>query len=87
MPFFFYLIQVFVVFSTSSVTLSDQERLTTLVRMEAAEMANSVSFMGHAYAMRGAASSLSPVGQIGEVTGGMSQVSHEYSNRQTIVQA
>ncbi|PIK37344.1 putative presequence protease, mitochondrial [Apostichopus japonicus] len=57
-----------------SVTLSDQERLTTLVRMEAAEMANAVSFMGHAYAMRGVASSLSPVGQIGEVTGGMSQV-------------
>ncbi|KAJ8049766.1 Presequence protease, mitochondrial [Holothuria leucospilota] len=57
-----------------SATLSDRERLTTLVRMEAADLANSVPFMGHAFAMRGAASNLTPVGELGELTAGLSQV-------------
>ena len=51
------------------------DRLTTLVRMRASELAMSIPDMGHAYAMKHAGSSLSPVGRIQEICGGMTQVS------------
>lgn len=50
------------------------ERLATLVRMEAAELANSIVYMGHAFAMKRAGSSLSPSGRLHEIAGGMTQV-------------
>ena len=54
--------------------MSDNERLATLVRMSASDLAMSLANMGHAYAMKGAGSSLTPVGRLKEVMGGMTQV-------------
>ncbi|XP_071792109.1 presequence protease, mitochondrial-like [Asterias amurensis] len=59
----------------NSPNLEDMDRLTTLVRMRASELAMSIPDMGHAYAMKHAGSSLSPVGRIQEICGGMTQVS------------
>ncbi|XP_792865.3 presequence protease, mitochondrial [Strongylocentrotus purpuratus] len=59
----------------TSPRLNDMERLATLVRMEAAELANSIVYMGHAFAMKRAGSSLSPSGRLHEIAGGMTQVS------------
>ena len=49
-------------------------RLTTLVMMTAAEMANSLAGAGHTYAMTHAASSLSPAAKHKEAMGGVTQV-------------
>ncbi|XP_022112056.1 presequence protease, mitochondrial-like isoform X2 [Acanthaster planci] len=59
----------------NSPNLKDMDRLTTLVRMRASELAMSIPDMGHAYAMKHAGSLLSPVGRIKEICGGMAQVS------------
>ncbi|XP_041468049.1 presequence protease, mitochondrial-like isoform X1 [Lytechinus variegatus] len=59
----------------TSPRLNDLDRLATLVRMEAAEIANSITHMGHAFAMKRAGSSLSPSGRLHEIAGGMTQVS------------
>ncbi|XP_038074672.1 presequence protease, mitochondrial-like isoform X2 [Patiria miniata] len=59
----------------NSPNLNDMDRLTTLVRMRASELAMSIPDMGHAYAMKHAGSTLSPVGRIQEICGGMAQVS------------
>ncbi|XP_072181122.1 presequence protease, mitochondrial-like [Diadema setosum] len=58
----------------TSPRLEDKEHLTTLVRMEAADLSSSLTNMGHAYAMKRASSSLSPSGRLHEIASGMSQV-------------
>ena len=55
--------------------MTDHDRLSTLVRMTASDFAMSLAQSGHSYAMKGASSSLSPVGSLKETMGGMSQVS------------
>ncbi|XP_070570362.1 presequence protease, mitochondrial-like isoform X2 [Ptychodera flava] len=52
----------------------DKNTLTTLIQMEAADMANSLPHHGHHYAMLCAGSSLTPLGKVKELFGGMTQV-------------
>ncbi|XP_072296648.1 presequence protease, mitochondrial isoform X2 [Eucyclogobius newberryi] len=53
---------------------TDEERLRVLVMMVAQELANGVSYSGHAYAMTRAARLLTPAGDLQETFGGMEQV-------------
>ncbi|XP_072033741.1 presequence protease, mitochondrial-like isoform X2 [Amphiura filiformis] len=55
-------------------TMSDNDRLSTLVRMSASDLAMSLANSGHAYAMKGASSSLTPVARLKQLMGGMTQV-------------
>ncbi|XP_077997205.1 presequence protease, mitochondrial-like [Glandiceps talaboti] len=55
--------------------LEDENTLTTLIQMEAAEMANSLAYHGHHYAMLCAGSSLTPLSETKELLHGMTQVS------------
>lgn len=57
------------------VSFRDTERLTTLIRMSAAEQAAMLSHSGHSYAMSHSASSLTPAAKQNEVFGGVTQVS------------
>ncbi|XP_071943029.1 presequence protease, mitochondrial-like isoform X2 [Antedon mediterranea] len=54
--------------------LEDVDRFTTLVRMNASDLAMSLSNSGHSYAMSAAQSHLSPVSHFNEILGGMKQV-------------
>ena len=56
------------------VSFRDTERLTTLIRMSAAEQAAMLSHSGHNYAMSHSASSLTPAAKQNEVFGGVTQV-------------
>ena len=53
----------------------DTERLTTLIRMSAAELAAMISHMGHSYAMTHSASMLNPTAKQIETLSGITQVS------------
>ncbi len=55
--------------------LTDMNRMTTLVMMSAAHMANSLADAGHMYAMTHAASSLDPTAKYKESMSGVTQVS------------
>ncbi|KAK7507320.1 hypothetical protein BaRGS_00001255 [Batillaria attramentaria] len=59
----------------NSPDFEDKDRLTTLIRMSASDLASSVPHAGHNYAMTHSASSLTPAAALGEMFGGMSQVS------------
>lgn len=59
----------------NSPDFADKDRLTTLIRMSASDLASSVSQAGHNFAMIRSASSLTPAAALGELFGGMSQVS------------
>ncbi|XP_019848663.1 PREDICTED: presequence protease, mitochondrial-like isoform X1 [Amphimedon queenslandica] len=54
--------------------LQDEQRLQTLIAMEASSLAVNVSRSGHRYAMTASASSLSPAAMMAEKYGGISQV-------------
>ncbi|XP_067935446.1 presequence protease, mitochondrial-like [Watersipora subatra] len=74
----------------NSLHLEDMERLSMLLKMDAASMVSSISHRGHQYAMTHSASSLSEVNRLREVMGGMTQVSFlksltEYDNQQPVV--
>ncbi|KAL3855313.1 hypothetical protein ACJMK2_014529 [Sinanodonta woodiana] len=58
-----------------SVDLTDSNRLTTLIKMTAADMAASLSHAGHSYAMTHCASHLSPASSLKEQFSGVTQVS------------
>ncbi|XP_053386243.1 presequence protease, mitochondrial-like [Mercenaria mercenaria] len=55
--------------------LRDSNRLQTLIKMSAADLAASLSNAGHNYAMMHSASSLTPASQLSEMFDGVSQVS------------
>ncbi|KAK6166270.1 hypothetical protein SNE40_023007 [Patella caerulea] len=54
---------------------SDLNRLTTLIRMEASDLAMGLADSGHRYAMGHSAASLSPADNLSETLNGMTQVS------------
>ncbi|XP_033114780.1 presequence protease, mitochondrial-like [Anneissia japonica] len=54
--------------------LDDVDRFTTLVRMNASDLAMSLSNMGHSFAMSAAQSNITPVGHFSEIMSGMMQV-------------
>ena len=53
---------------------SDHNRLTTLIRMSASDMAASLAGSGHRYAMTHSASTLTPLAKWNEVLSGVTQV-------------
>lgn len=53
----------------------DKERLRVLVMQSAQELANSIAYSGHLYAMTRAGRLLTPAGDLQETFGGMEQVS------------
>ncbi|KAK7112412.1 hypothetical protein V1264_011876 [Littorina saxatilis] len=59
----------------NSPDFSDKDRLTTLIRMGASDLAASVPHSGHGYAMAHAAATLTPAAALTELFGGMTQVS------------
>ncbi|GIY51671.1 presequence protease, mitochondrial [Caerostris extrusa] len=61
----------FVIFESH---LEDQERLTQLIRLTAAEMAQSITYNGHRFAMQKASSSLSPCAELKEKAFGLTQI-------------
>ena len=65
------------IFDIYRLDLSDNERLTTLIRMSAMELSHSLSDAGHRYAMTSACSGLTPVCRLNETYGGMSHVWNE----------
>ena len=62
------------VFCCFSPIFDDQDRLRTLINMLAADLSNSIAQSGHSYAMSLASSSLTPAAKLGEMFGGLSQV-------------
>uniref|UniRef100_H2Z9X9 Presequence protease, mitochondrial n=1 Tax=Ciona savignyi TaxID=51511 RepID=H2Z9X9_CIOSA len=56
------------------VNMNDTTRLQTLIRQRAQELANSVSFSGHLFAMKSAARPLAPSAGYSEQFGGLTQV-------------
>ncbi|CAL1264217.1 unnamed protein product [Larinioides sclopetarius] len=58
----------------TNVHLEDTERLTQLIQLGAAEMAQSITYSGHRYSMRKASSSLSHCAHLKEKTSGLSQI-------------
>nr|XP_039270834.1 presequence protease, mitochondrial-like [Styela clava] len=58
----------------SKPNFEDRDRLQILIRQRAQELANSVSFSGHRYAMLNASSNLSPAATQDEMFGGLQQV-------------
>ncbi|OAD55290.1 Presequence protease, mitochondrial [Eufriesea mexicana] len=59
----------------NNVTLSDIERFTTLVKINAADLINGIANLGHTYAMSSAASLVSPVTKYKETLSGLQYVS------------
>ena len=57
-----------------SLDLQDMNRLTTLIKMSAAELAHSLADSGHSYALTHASSSLLPLTKLKEEMMGMTQV-------------
>ena len=55
-------------------TLTNVERLRTLINMMAADLGQSIAHSGHSYALSLAESSLTPSAKLGELLGGLSQV-------------
>ena len=74
--FFFFYILLILLFENLhfSPDFTDKDRLTTLIRMSASDLAASVPQAGHNYAMAYAASTLSPAAALNELFGGMTQV-------------
>ena len=63
------------------VNLKDENRIRTLIRQNAQDLANSVSFKGHVFAMKSASQHVSPSGGYdeslsGEVGGGRDRAEH-----------
>ncbi|GBN00009.1 Presequence protease, mitochondrial, partial [Araneus ventricosus] len=58
----------------TDVRLEDSERLTQLIQLSAAEMAQSITYNGHRYSMLKASSSLSRSAHLKEKTSGLSQI-------------
>lgn len=59
----------------SSSNLEDGDRLMTLIKMTAADMAGSISNRGHSYAMSHSCSRVNAASNLSEILGGMTQVS------------
>lgn len=57
--------------------LKDKDRLTTLIRMTASDLAMSLANSGHKYAMTHASSSLTPAAQRSEQFTGLTQVTSD----------
>ncbi|XP_050470828.1 presequence protease, mitochondrial isoform X2 [Bombus huntii] len=60
----------------NNVQLSDIERFTTLVKINAADLINGIADLGHTYAMSSAASLVSPVTKFKETLSGLQYVSN-----------
>ncbi|KAF8777515.1 Presequence protease like protein [Argiope bruennichi] len=58
----------------TNVQLEDSERLTQLIQLGAAELAQSITYNGHRYSMRKASSTLSHCSHLREKTSGLSQI-------------
>jgi Zn-dependent M16 (insulinase) family peptidase len=54
--------------------LDDGDRLMTLIKMSAADMAGSISNRGHSYALSHCSSRLNAASNLSEILGGMTQV-------------
>ncbi|XP_017789683.1 PREDICTED: presequence protease, mitochondrial [Habropoda laboriosa] len=59
----------------NNIKLSDIERFTTLVKINAADLVNGIADLGHSYAMSSAASLVSPVTKFKETLSGLEYVS------------